>query len=717
MLLRVYRFTDKIGIVILKVSGAISDWVITGFRTIIALLLSLFGGFFALLWGVLTTIAGGVLALLKLFARGMSGLLGLFSRGAQATVQASGSAVSSSIQSASEAMARRAAREEARDPVDVVIKEDPLRVQNRRLSALVIVLGVVVVGAVLWATDPNRQGSAPAAPNAGNIAALLPDATTVPDASNNIAAPLPTIIPTATAIPEALRSRGAIAYTLRQRGQTDLWVVGVGSRNPLRITNSPNDERDPDWNSTGTRLAYAARETGNWELYIYDLATQLSEQLTFDLAFQANPTWSPDNLWLAYEDYRGGNLDIYALFIDGTRSVERITDHPAPDFSPAWSPASGGREVAFTSWRDGNSDIFVINLNNREEVNITNTPRIDEDYAAWSPDGRYIAYSALEQGNEKVFVKDTQNLDEPAQVISFGHTPTWSPDGNSIAFAVDAADNSRTQIAAVSFREGVPSQVAAVDYGATAPVWSPQTLPPSLVDSGGLPMAVDALYIEQETRYSSAGAPFRLQTIGDVQNDPALLSDRVNDSFIALRQMVFEQSGVDFLGELDNTFWDLERPIEPGIPRRNWHMTGRAFSIARNRILGFPPPMEVMREDIGVDTYWRIYVRVDEDSQSGQLGEPLRQMPWDFVAATQGDADAYNQGGRLRREMPAGYYIDLTQLAQDYGWERLAAASDWRANSNARNYWMFVKDDDLEWYEAMQEIYPDGQIANFAPSS
>jgi hypothetical protein len=191
----------------------------------------------------------------------------------------------------------------------------------------------------------------------------------------------------------------------------------------------------------------------------------------------------------------------------------------------------------------------------------------------------------------------------------------------------------------------------------------------------------------------------------------------VDDSFNALRDAVRDQTGIDFLSQLDDAFWDINRQPEPGEPSRNWHKTGRAFAIARNSIRGFPPPIEVVREDIGTQTFWRVYVRVSDEMQSGQLGEPLRRMPWDFLSVQQGDVEAYNQGGRLRREVPAGYYVDLTQLVKDYGWQRAAASSDWRANVRGRNYWLFLKPDGLTWYEAMQEIYTEGELVNISPDT
>ena len=68
---------------------------------------------------------------------------------------------------------------------------------------------------------------------------------------------------------------------------------------------------------------------------------------------------------------------------------------------------------------------------------------------------------------------------------------------------------------------------------------------------------------------------------------------------------------------------------------------------------------------------------------------------------------------RLRFDVPSGYYIDLTELALDYGWTRQPAGTDWRGNERARNYWLFVKRDNLTWCQAMLEIYLPTQISGF----
>jgi len=569
----------------------------------------------------------------------------------------------------------------------------------------------------LWATDPSRSAPTVVAGAIDNqpIGLVQTPFATVESvaAIGNVATP----IPTATQVPIALQAGGTLAFTVLENGQTDIWAVGVGETDPIRLTNNVADERSPAWSPSeaGRQLAYTSRQDGNWEIYIYNLDTQNTERITFDLSFQGNPAWSPDGAWLTYESYQGDNLDIYAVPVDGSASPVRFTDHPAPDFSPSWSPS--GRQVAFVSWRDNNQEIYVFDLDTLESTNITNTSLLNEENPQWNPDGTQLAFTAVEQGIEKVFVV---SVEDPSlsTVISRGRTPAWSPDGFGLAYIGDASSQNISYLYAEPYGSPeLPTEVISIPYQATDLTWTNQTLPPALVNSGGLELLVtDPLFVEQEVEYDSEPR-YRLDTVLDIQVRNAVLNDRVNDSFNALRLRVLEESGVDFFAELDDAFWEITRLPQPGEERRNWHLTGRAFAITRNEILGFPPRIELVREENNIgQVTWRVFLRVTEDAQSGQLGEPLRTMPWDMLSRNQGDVEAYNQGGRLRGEVPAGYYIDLTSMAEQYGWYPQPAGSDWRANSNSINYWMFVKTDGIDWYTAMREIYAESQLGGFVPT-
>ena len=739
MLVRVYRVTDRFGLVLLKLAGASGEWLLDGASVISAGTRGGASGILTILLGILSLIFSALDAIFQLLKKVFLAFLSMvqivletlwkiirrvlrLGSAAGGTVVTTGMRVSGQTArtasgNATEAMARRSARAE----LEASLTEDPLKAQNRRLSFFIVLLSVVVIGVVLWATDPARTGT-PLIPNNSDVASSFLAPTAESEDTNQVAPASvnATPIPTATPIPETLQVGGTLAYVLRERGQEDIWAVEVGSRNPIRITNDVADERDPTWSppTAPGRLAYASNKDGNWELYIYDInsGTTDSIRVTYDLSFQANPSWSPDGQWLVYESYQGDNLDIYAMPIDSSEAPVRITDHPAPDYSPAWIPDLG-RKIAFVSLRDGNQDIFIFDLDTLETTNLTQSPNRAEDHPAWSPDGRFLAYSAWENGQEIVFVQSMDDLNSPPQTLGFGSSPSWSPNGANLTYAVNAPDNSLTYLSARPYLDsGLATEVISVPYGASTPTWTDIPLPISLVNSGGLDLAVtNDLYIEQTER-TDGTVDYLLSPLLDVEAPNPVLSDAVNDSFNALRLKVAELSGEDFLGILDDAFWTLERRPQPGEERRNWHMTGRAFSIRRS-ILGFPPPIEVVREDRGINTFWRVYVRVSDDAQAGQLGEPLRHLPWDFESRVSGDPEAYDQGGRYRAEVPTGYYIDITEIAQDYGWIWTAAGSDWRANANSINYWLFRKPEGMTWYQGMTEIYRESQLGGFVPTA
>jgi TolB protein len=716
MILRLYRITDKLGVAFLKVFAAFGLFLLEGVEIAVGSLSGGLGTVLRSFWTALSRLFRGVLRLLRMLGRLLAGLFRQISyRLRRQTSAGGGAGASTRSGGAVGGMARRRAeRTQAREAMDVGLVEDPLRRQNRTLSFLVVAMGFVLVGALIWATSLNQNRPVPGtnvsvanAGNGGNITFaedVTPTATTV--------SLINTPIPTATSIPSILVVRGSIAYTARERGQTDLWAVNVGNTNPIRLTNDPADERDPAWSPDGTRLAYAARRDDNWELYVLDVTTQETTRLTYDLAYQANPSWSPDGVFLVYESYQGNNLDLYVVPVDGSELPQRLTDTDSPDFDPAWSP--DGRRIAFVSWRNGQQDIYVYSLNDGSVLNLTNTVERHEESPAWSPgEGELLAYSALDEGIEKVFVKASGEPNTPAQVLERGRTPSWSPDGTSLVFAVDSID--AAHLVASPFTEaGVATEIIPVLPGSSQPTWTIAPLPASLANGGGLGPAVSNELFEEQIVEFDTDPPFRLDTLVGVEAPNPVLNDNVNDSFNALREAVLDAAGFDLLGELEDAFWRIDRPPQPGEERRNWHMTGRAFSINRNGIAGFPPPIEVVREDVGVNTYWRVYVRAAE--QNGQLGEPLRQMPWDFAARSQGDVASYDAGGRLRTEMPEGYYVDLTTIVEDYGWSWTPSGRDWRANFNSTNFWMFRKTDGLSWFEAMREIYTEAQLGGFAPT-
>ena len=70
------------------------------------------------------------------------------------------------------------------------------------------------------------------------------------------------------------------------------------------------------------------------------------------------------------------------ILVDVLPNNEDVTNNAAQDIEPAWSP--DGRQIAFTSGRDGNEEIYVMSPDGSNQTNLTNNPA-DESYPDWSP--------------------------------------------------------------------------------------------------------------------------------------------------------------------------------------------------------------------------------------------------------------------------------------------------------------------------------------------
>jgi hypothetical protein len=115
--------------------------------------------------------------------------------------------------------------------------------------------------------------------------------------------------------------------------------------------------------------------------------TRLTVNPGFD---NRDPAWSPDGQRIAFTSARDGNSEIYVMKADGSAQT-RLTTDPARDFSAAWSP--DGTRIAFASARTGAHDVYVMNADGSGQTRLTTDPASDFN-PAWSPDGAKIAYES-----------------------------------------------------------------------------------------------------------------------------------------------------------------------------------------------------------------------------------------------------------------------------------------------------------------------------------
>ena len=136
---------------------------------------------------------------------------------------------------------------------------------------------------------------------------------------------------------------------------------------------------------------------------------------------------------IVFTSKRDGNSEIYVMDANG-ESQKRLTNHSFLDSEPVWSP--DGTRIAFVSNRRWfNLHIYIMDSDGRNLTRITDGVR--DRNPAWSPDGRKIAFTAYpEELNLEIYVMDADGENQTRLTHKFGgdRHPSWSPDGQRIAF-------------------------------------------------------------------------------------------------------------------------------------------------------------------------------------------------------------------------------------------------------------------------------------------
>jgi Tol biopolymer transport system component len=284
----------------------------------------------------------------------------------------------------------------------------------------------------------------------------------------------------------------------------------------------------PTWSPDGKRIACLVGQNDyddNPAIVIIDQESGAATTLKQTLKGEQHLAWSPDGGYLAFtardDTATTPNMDIFVVQSDGTGAVVNLTNHPADDVAPAWSPS--GNRIAFQTDRNGNADVYVMQANGANQTQLTDTFAFD-GMPSWASDGKYLAFMTTRNGQADIYMMTDSGTDqtpltahtatddhpdwqppqprantdqilftmgnEPEREIAVIHTtgtglsvlttnldgdhitPSWSPDGAKIAFA---SRRPQQEFALVTMYADGTNPVYLTDGTSRAmhPVWSP----------------------------------------------------------------------------------------------------------------------------------------------------------------------------------------------------------------------------------------------------
>lgn len=216
------------------------------------------------------------------------------------------------------------------------------------------------------------------------------------------------------------------------------------------------------------------------QIFVRDRLGNLTRMNAGNVSSQPAP--SPDGRRFAFvvvqidQTTRELQHDLYVVDRDGL-NIRWLTRMSGAESEPAWSPDGTKIAYAGSSSNGGDQDIYVVNVDGTNVVNLTpNTPMSIDLSPAWSPDGKTIAYASIAPvGGSHIYIMNAdgsgrRRLDQGA-TLNARH-PTWSPDGASIAWSRSIQGSTTGMDIVIANLAGVEQSVLALPGDQVDAAWS-----------------------------------------------------------------------------------------------------------------------------------------------------------------------------------------------------------------------------------------------------
>jgi serine/threonine-protein kinase len=241
------------------------------------------------------------------------------------------------------------------------------------------------------------------------------------------------------AVNVAVSSDGALVYRVGESEvgarRTLVWVDRQGTEEAVAADPLPYEGLaiSPD----GLRVATEVLDPNNEDIWVFDLVRETPTRFTLAPGRDLDPVWTPDGERLMWSSIRDGLFNGFWKAADGTGEVERLTSHEDPQGISSITP--DGKTVLIWQTRGAASgvvDVGIMSLDDPETTDWLFENPFRFGQSQFSPDGRMIAYTSDEEGQDEVYVRPFPNVEDGREKVSQdgGFAPQWGPNSDELFY-------------------------------------------------------------------------------------------------------------------------------------------------------------------------------------------------------------------------------------------------------------------------------------------
>lgn len=280
------------------------------------------------------------------------------------------------------------------------------------------------------------------------------------------------IVKEVTGEPGLFSTKIAFLYQPPNGKYKEVWVMDFNGRNAEPLVQNGKTNLSPTWTLDGQSLIYSAASLRGWDLWKYTLRNKRNTQLTKYEGSALGPVMHPNGREMIAALSKDGESDLYVLDMNGKERRRLTRSSQVIDLAPSISP--DGSAICFSSGRMGALHVFHMDLQSLESKPLTRVGT-QNDSCDWHPKENVILFQGMDVDREfDVFSmnQDGNNMSRLTFDARHNETPNWSPDGQLIVFS--SRRSGRNEIYVMKADGSQLTKITDLPGQATMPAWSPR---------------------------------------------------------------------------------------------------------------------------------------------------------------------------------------------------------------------------------------------------